>query len=142
MGYDFFFKKDGPKGSIGATSRLIPLLREAMIKTGAAHRGDDPQATQTPGFAATSESVDLKKFLSNDGWHVSAEEAKFIASRLEQGLSEGLIGEIVAKHIDRGRKAGLSDFFVFDNPDEALICIREFVDFNLRAVEYDGYFVY
>lgn len=135
MGYDFSYAHIDPEdasqdGTPGAFYRFngsqMALVRDLMREAGAC-RDDLPQALEAEGFEQTAESVDMKKFKSNDGWHVTPPECRFIATRLRAAIAERLPGEYLS--------------FLDDVPPTKVVAewLEEFAAYNARAAEVGGY---
>lgn len=69
-------------------------------------------------------------FMSNDGAHVTPDNATFIAVRLRQALDLDVVSDLLS--------------FMDDAPDtgEVVQWVKEFADFNELAAKHDGYYVY
>ena len=79
------------------------------------------------GFEPPAESVAMEKFLSHGDWHVTPDESRFIASRLDAGIAQGVPEELLS-------------FFDDAPPTEDVVSwLEEFAAFNGRAAEYGGY---
>ena len=85
-------------------------VREVLRELGAA-RDHLPQALQARGFAPTERSVDMKKFKSNDGWHVTPDECAFLAERIEAGIAQRVHAEY-ASFIDEPTTAELAEWLL------------------------------
>ncbi|MFF0201316.1 hypothetical protein [Streptomyces sp. NPDC005017] len=125
MGYAFEFERPAPGGSFGLNTYQMGFVREIMREAGAAAGQGLQQALRMPGFEPEERTVDMEKFLSNSDWHVSAEEALFIASRLRLAASEHLVAELMSFYDDAPRDVGQ--------------WIDDFARFNELSASHDGY---
>ncbi|MFG2339518.1 hypothetical protein [Streptomyces yangpuensis] len=125
MGYAFTFEQPAPGDTFSLNNWQMGFVREAMREAGAAAGQGLQQVLRTPGLEPTGQTVDMEKFLSNSNWHVSGEEAGFIASCLRLAASKDVISDLMS--------------FFDDAPDEVEQWIEDFADFNERSVSHDGY---
>jgi hypothetical protein len=125
MGYAFTFEQPASGGTFSLNNWQMGFVREIMREAGAAAGQGLEPALHTPGLEPTEQTADMKKFLTNGNWHVSAEEADFIATRLRLAASKGVIADVLS--------------FFDDAPDDVQQWVSDFADFNERSVAQDGY---
>ncbi|WP_418960240.1 hypothetical protein [Streptomyces tritici] len=125
MGYAFTFEQPAHGGTFSLNNWQMGFVREIMREAGAAAGQGLEPALGTPGLEPTEQTADMAKFLSNGNWHVSAEEAGFIALRLRLAASKGVIADVLS--------------FFDDAPDDVREWVAGFADFNERAVAQGGY---
>ncbi|MGV9457064.1 hypothetical protein [Streptomyces sp. NPDC003635] len=125
MGYAFTFEQPAPGGTFSLNNWQMGFVREIMREAGAAAGQGLEPALRTPGLEPAEHTADMNKFLSNGNWHVSAEEAGFIAMRLRLAASKGVIADVLS--------------FFDDAPDDVGQWVSDFADFNERSAGQDGY---
>jgi hypothetical protein len=125
VGYAFETEQPAPGNSVGFNNWQMSFLREIMREVGAADEAGFPQALRLTGFAPSDQSAPMEKFLSNGNWHVTEQEARFIADRLRAGIAEGVPQEVVS--------------FFDDAPNDVVVWVKEFADFNELAADRGGY---
>ncbi|MER6170275.1 hypothetical protein [Streptosporangium sp. NPDC001681] len=126
MGYSFTFEKP-PHDGCNFNIWQMQFLRLIMLEAGVVRDEYLEQALKVEGLEPTEQSVDMAKFQSNDGWHITAEEASFIAARMRLAVEHDVPGELVL-YLDEAP------------PAEALVqWVEEFADFNERATAHGGY---
>ncbi len=135
MGFDFqFANESGPEAPASGpgvwyrfTSWEMGWVNGILLNTGAAK---DPNAFTTPGWEPTKDSVDLYKFKSNDGWLITPEECRHIASRLRKFVAENEVGSYLS-------------FFDDDPPKEEVEgWLTSFADYCENAAENEGFKVW
>jgi hypothetical protein len=127
MGYLFEFEKRAAKGIYELNDWQMGLVREVLREVGAGSEPGVKQALAAKGFAPTSESVSMNKFKSNDNWHVTPLECRFIAKRLRRGIVESVHAELMLLYDDA------------PSDEEMGRWLDEFASFNERASEHGGY---
>ncbi|MFB9387881.1 hypothetical protein ACFPM3_12035 [Streptomyces coeruleoprunus] len=125
MGYAFEFERPAAGGTFSLNNWQMGFVREALREAGAAAGQGLEQVLRAPGLEPTGQTVDMAKFLSNDNWHVTSEEAAFIATRLRLAADESVIADLLS--------------FFDDAPAEAGQWIADFADFNARSAAHEGY---
>jgi hypothetical protein len=125
MGYAFEFERPAPGGSFGLSNWQMSFAREVMREAGAVAGQGLGQALSMLGFEPEERTVDVEKFLSTSEWHVSADEALFIASRLRLAASKHLIAELMS--------------FCDDAHEDVGKWIDDFARFNELSAAHDGY---
>jgi hypothetical protein len=129
VGYDFSFKRPGrdARSEFRLAGEDMSLMREVMREAGAATEPDADQALRAEGFEPTDASVPMKKFLSNDDWHVTPEECRFIAERVAKAAERGVVSELLS--------------YWSDAPPEEEVdrLVADWVDYNRRAADHGGY---
>jgi len=130
MGYDFSFERAGKDDSFRFNTGEMDLMRMIMLEAGAVVGRGFKQALTSDNldFKPSDASVPMKKFQSNSDWHVTTEECRLIAERVEKALAAGLVDEL---------------FSFYDDDREFLNSVRERVapwaDYNRRAADHGGY---
>jgi len=128
VGYSFVPHGNVPVGCSFSSGQMT-YVRMIMIEAGTVAGDGFVAALSYPGLETCADTVPTKKFLSNDGWHITAHEAAFIAARLRRAVELNVIAELLV--------------FLDDRPDavEVRDCVEEFAAFNERAAEQGGYYV-
>ncbi|WP_344968787.1 hypothetical protein [Streptosporangium fragile] len=124
----FEFKK-APHDWCNFNGWMMGYIRLIMLEAGAITAPGLEQALKVEGLEPNEQSVDMAKFQSNDGWHITAEEARFIASRLRLAVEHHVPGDTLS--------------FLDDAPPtkDVVEWLEEFADFNERAAAHGGYLV-
>ncbi|MFF8848319.1 hypothetical protein ACF08N_37705 [Streptomyces sp. NPDC015127] len=125
MGYEFEFEQPAPGGTFALSNWQMSFVHEVMWEAGAAAGQGLEQALHMLGFEPDDQTVVMKRFMSNSHWHVSANEARFIASRLRLATSKHLISELLP--------------FYDDAPEDAEQLVDDFANFNEVSTAHDGY---
>lgn len=140
MGYQF--STDKPGDQIGEktgtgmgvecafNANQMSYIRMIMVEAGVIAGGGFEQALSYPDLAACADTLPAKKFLSNDGWRITAPEAGFVAARLRRALDLDVVADVL--------------YFLDDAPDKNDVheWAEEFAAFNETAAQNDGYYVY
>ncbi|MBV1855829.1 hypothetical protein [Catellatospora tritici] len=131
MGYSFTFDKphDGVAVDCAFNGYQMNFVRLIMIEAGAIAGDGFTAAIHNPGLETCADTVPAMNFLSNDGWHITAHEAAFIASRLRQAVELRVVPDLLSFFDDRPGAADVRDW------------VEEFAAFNERAARRDGYYV-
>jgi hypothetical protein len=131
MGFAFTFDRPADGVAVGCAFNGYQMnhVRLVMIEAGAIAGDGFKAALRQPGLETAAETLPAKKFMSNNGWHIAAHEAAFIAARLRQATELGVIGDL--------------RMFLDDRPSEAEWqgWVDEFATFNEQAAGRDGYYV-
>ena len=125
MGYAFEVERPTVGGTFSLTDWQMSLVREVMREAGAAAGQGAEQVLRMPGFEPDERTVIMEKFLSNSGSYVSADEARFIASRLRLAANKHLISELMSLYGDASVEVGQ--------------WVDDFAGFNELSTAHDGY---
>ena len=131
MGYAFSLEEphDGVRTPCAFSNDQMQYVRLVMIEAGATAGGGFEAALPRPGLEPCADTVPIARFRSNGGWHVTAREAAFVATRLRRAVELDVVDDLL--------------MFLDDSPDGALVqeWVEEFAAFNEHAAERDGYYV-
>ncbi|MER6630508.1 hypothetical protein ABT301_20195 [Streptomyces sp. NPDC000987] len=134
MGYNFTLEEkahDGVSGGYALNIYQMGFVRLLMIEAGvAAGAGFVAAGIGGPEMETCADTVPMENFLSNDGRHLTAHAADFIANRLRRAVKLGLVDHLIC--------------YLDDAPDVADFeeRVEQFAAFNEIAARGDGYYVY
>jgi len=132
MGYSFLWEppRDGADSGCDFNVFQMQYVRLVMIEAGAI-AGDGFASPPSPrdGLDVTADTLPASKFMSNGGWHITPEQAAFIAARLRQAVRLDVVPELL--------------MFLDDGPSTSDLrgWVEEFATFNEHAAQRDGYYV-
>jgi hypothetical protein len=130
MGYTFTWDKpaDDAVSGYALNNYQMNYVRLIMIESGAiAGDGLSSPEQPKPGLETSAETLPAKKFMSNDGWHITAPEAGFVAARLRRAVELDVVDDLL---------------MFFDHPpDDLQVWVEEFAAFAERAAERNGFYV-
>ena len=131
MGYSFTYDppSDFAESGCGFNNDQMNYVRLIMLEAGAIDGNGLKAALKTPGLEPTDETIDASNFMSNGGWRITPEQARFVAARLRQAVAEDVIFELLMFFDDAPSSAEVREWVV------------EFATFNERAAARDGYYV-
>ena len=131
MGYSFTYDppSDHAESGCGFNNHQMTYVRLIMVEAGTIDGDGLKAALNTPGLETTDETIPARNFLSNGGWRITPEQARFVAARLRQAVAQDVISELL--------------MFFDDAPSSAEVreWVEEFANFNERAATRDGYYV-
>jgi hypothetical protein len=132
MGYSFTWDppSDDAVSGCGFNGHQMNYVRMVMLEAGAiAGDGFLAPPRPLPGLEPSPMTLPARRFMYNDGEHITADEAGFIAARLRRAMELRVISELLS--------------FFDDAPDttEVQKWTEEFATFNERAAQRDGYYV-
>ena len=132
MGYAFTLERphDDVAVPCAFNGDQMNYVRLVMIEAGAVAGGGFESPTRpAPGLEITEQTLPISLFLSNDGWHITPDQAAFVAGRLRRAVAGGVVSLLMD--------------FLDDAPDrdDVLSWVEEFAAFNEGAAAQDGYFV-
>src|SRR5688572_2556169 len=132
MGYAFSLEQphDGMSVDCAFNVDQMSYLRVIMIEAGViAGDGFAPGALIYPELATCADTLPARKFSSNDGWHITAPEAGFIAARLRLAMELDVVSDVMS--------------CFDDGPDRGDVYgwMEEFTALNETAAQKDGYYV-
>lgn len=107
----------------------MQYVRMVMIDAGVIVGKGLNRVIEYDGLEPGPESLPAATFMSNDGWHVTAEQAAFTARRLRRAVAENIPCVLMS--------------FFDDGPEgrDLEAWVVEFAEFNEKAAQEDGYHV-
>jgi len=131
MSYAFTLDRPADGVAVGCAFNGYQMnqVRLILIEAGAIAGDGFESALKRPGLEPSDETLAARKFRSNAGWHITAAEADFIATRLRAALHLDVIADLL--------------MFLDETPDptELRDWVEEFATFNEMAGQHDGYYV-